>query len=67
MRLKKREHLSTSCGKTSIVLYPPQPSLDHIIAIKDNEGSNLFDSDEEDDEDNNNVEEFYATKRKADA
>ena len=47
--------------------FPPKPKLDHIFAIKEDEGSNIFDSDEEEDEDDDNVDELYANEPKADA
>ena len=47
--------------------YPPKPNLDCVIAIKDNEGPDLFASNEEENEDNNNINKLYANETKADA
>ena len=47
--------------------FPPKPKLDHIIAKKENEGSDLFDSDEEEDKNDDDVDELYANEPKADA
>ena len=47
--------------------FSPTPNLDRVIAIKDDEGSDLFDSDEEEDKDDNKVDELYANEPKADA
>ena len=53
--------------KRQVLFFPSKPKLDLIIATKEDEGSNLFDSDEEEDEDDDNIEELYTNEPKADA